>query len=90
MEPLGHDEIPSPFSNMKYVDSEDGDETGAFDGVEVGIFDGCNVGGDIIAVGEIVFVLGPESVWSDLQMEFNSISTNTPESEEWKEHSVIS
>ena len=72
MEPLGHDEIPSPCSNMKYEDSEDGDETGAFDGVEVGeyvgIFDGCNVGGDTIAVGEIVFVLGPESVWSDLQI----------------------
>jgi hypothetical protein len=70
MEPLGHDEIPSPFSNMKYVETEDGDETGAFDGVDVGVLDGCNVGGDTIAVGEIVSVLGtgPESVWSDLQI----------------------
>ena len=48
MEPLGHDEIPSPFSNMKYVETDDGDETGDFDGEEVGedvgAFDGCNVG----------------------------------------------
>jgi hypothetical protein len=48
MEPLGQDEIPSPFSSMKYVETEDGDETGAFDGidvgVDVGVFDGYNVG----------------------------------------------
>ena len=44
MDPLGHDEILSPFSNMKYVETEDGDETGALEGVDVGILDGCNVG----------------------------------------------
>ena len=35
MDPLGHDEILSPFSNMKYVETEDGDETGALEGVDV-------------------------------------------------------
>ena len=68
MDPLGHDEILSPFSNMKYVETEDGDEIGPLEGVDVGVLDGCNVGGETTTVGEIEFVIGPRSPWFDLQI----------------------